>query len=239
MNREAEVIRETQAIHRGLATPRAAAIAGIVFSLLLMTSMILIRTAVPENPLAAAAPDVLRYSRRISLALQLMPFAGISFLWFVGVLRDRLGQLEDRFFATVFLGSAFLFLAMIFTAASVAGGMVRLMLTESASAIGTGVFALARIQVYQAMNTYAIKMAGVFMVSTSTISLRTRIVPRWMAFLGFALALILLLSVGVIQWILLVFPLWVLSMSIYILIDNFRGATGGAAVSAERQNASF
>jgi len=233
MNREAEAISETQKIHGGLTTPRAAAIAGIVFSLLLMTSMVLIRTAVPANPLAAA-PDILKYSRRISLALQLMPFAGISFLWFVGVLRDRLGQLEDRFFATVFLGSAFLFLAMIFTAASVAGGMVRLMLTGSESLIGTGVFALARIQVYQAMNTYAIKMAGVFMVSTSTISLRTRIVPRWMAFLGFALALILLLSVGIIQWILLVFPLWVLSMSTYILIANFRGATGSEAVPVEQ-----
>jgi hypothetical protein len=233
MNREAETSREAQAIRSGLTTPRAAAIAGIVFSVLLMTSMILIRTAVPENPLAAA-PDVLRYSRRISVALQLLPFAGISFLWFVGVLRDRLGELEDRFFATVFLGSALLFLAMIFTAASVAGGMIRLMLSGSASLIGSSVFALARIQVYQAMNTYAIKMAGVFMVSTSTISLRTGIVPRWMAFLGFGLALLLLLSVGTIRWILLVFPLWVLSMSTYILIDNFRGASETAVAPLGR-----
>jgi hypothetical protein len=223
---------EAHAMRRQLTTPRATAIAGIVFSLLLMISMTLIRTAVPANPLAAP-PDVLRYSRRLSLALQLMPFAGISFLWFVGVLRDRLGQLEDRFFATVFFGSALLFLAMIFTAASVAGGIIRLMLSGSGNLIESGVYALARIQAYQAMSTYAMKMAGVFMISTSTISLRTGIVPRWMAFLGFGLALLLLLSVGTIPWILMVFPLWVLSISVYVLIDNLRVASGSGAASAK------
>jgi hypothetical protein len=223
---------EADSIRQGLTTPRAAAIAGIVFSLLLMASMLLIRTSIPADPLAAAA-DPLKHSRRISLALQLMPFAGISFLWFVGVLRDRLGVLEDRFFATVFLGSALLFLAMIFLAASVAGGIIRLALSGSGNVIGSEAYTLARIQVYQAMNTYAIKMAGVFMTSTSTIALRTGIVPRWMAFLGFALALILLLSVGVIQWILLVFPLWVLLMSTYILIDNFRGTFRTEAAPAK------
>jgi len=225
---------ESDSIHRGLTTPRAAAVAGILFSLLLMASMVLIRTAIPADPLAAAT-DVMRHSRRLSLALNLLPFAGISFLWFVGVLRDRLGQLEDRFFATVFFGSALLFLAMIFTAASVAGGMVRLMISGPANLIGSGVYALARIQIYQAMNTYAIKMAGVFMISTSTISLRTGIVPRWMAFLGFALALMLVLSVGTIPWMLLVFPLWVLSISIYILIENFRGVSRTAADPAGEQ----
>jgi hypothetical protein len=46
------------------------------------------------------------------------------FLWFIGVLRDRLGELEDRFFATVFFGSGLLFLAMLFASAAVAGGII-------------------------------------------------------------------------------------------------------------------
>jgi hypothetical protein len=65
-------------------------------------------------------------------------------------------------------------------------------------------------------------MAGVFMISTCTISVRTRIAPRWMAVLGYALALLLLLSIGSIEWIPLVFPAWVFLISVYILIDNFR-----------------
>src|SRR5262245_47131898 len=216
--------------HAQRKTPRAAAIAGIVFSVLLFTIFWLLRRSIPADPLEPGAWLVTDRAT-IAVALNLVPFAGISFLWFVGVLRDRLGQLEDRFFATVFFGSALLFLAMIFTAASVAGGIIRLMLSGSGNLIGSGVYALARIQVYQAMNTYAMKMAGVFMISTSTISLRTGIVPRWMAFLGFGLALLLLLSVGTIQWILLVFPLWVLSISVYVLIDNLRGASGQGAAS--------
>ncbi len=226
MNPEAESIRQ------GLKTPRAAAVAGIIFSVLLIASMLLIRSSVSADPLAAAS-DAMNHTKRISLALNLLPFAGISFLWFVGVLRDRFGKLEDRFFATVFLGSALLFLAMIFISASVVGGIVRLLASGSENLLGPGAYALGRIQAFQALHTYAIKMAGVFMISTSTISLRTGIVPRWMAFLGFALALTLLLSVGTYEWVLLVFPLWVLLMSVHILIDNFRGLSGTVGVLAK------
>ena len=87
-------------------TPKAAAIAGIVFSILLLTSFGLLRWSIPSDPLA---PSIWLSGRgnTIALALNLIPFAGIAFLWFIGVLRDRLGQREDRFFATVFLGRAF------------------------------------------------------------------------------------------------------------------------------------
>ena len=59
----------------------------------------------------------------MEIALNLIPFAGIAFLWFIGVLRDRIGQREDRFFAIVFLGSGLLFVAMLFVAAAVSGGL--------------------------------------------------------------------------------------------------------------------
>jgi len=123
--------QKADSLRKDLTTPRAAAIAGIIFSLLLMASMFLIRTSIPANPLAAPV-DVMKHWHRVSFALDLMPFAGISFLWFVGVLRDRLGELEDRFFATVFLGSALLFLAMIFVGSSVAGGIIKLLLRSCA-----------------------------------------------------------------------------------------------------------
>jgi len=215
---------ESPSMRQRLRTPRAAAIAGIVFSLLLISSMSLIWISIPADPLASPA-DVARNSRRIALALDMLPFAGIAFLWFVGVLRDRLGDLEDRFFATVFLGSALLYLAMIFTAAAVAGGLVRLLGDAAGTPIHPGTYALGRLQIHQTMHVYALKMAGVFMISTATISLRTRIVPRWMAFLGYALALVLMaVSAGTAQWIPLLFPLWVLLISTYVLVDNLRRA---------------
>src|SRR5688572_11245736 len=87
-----------------LRTPRAAAIAGIVFAVLLAISFILLRLSMPSDPLEPGR-WLSTGSSTVALALNLIPFAGIAFLWFVGVLRARLGELEDRFFATVFLGS--------------------------------------------------------------------------------------------------------------------------------------
>lgn len=219
--------RKLHSFHQGLTTPRAAAVAGIIFSLLVITSMLLIRTSIPPDPLEGAQ-EVVRHSKRLALALNLLPFAGISFLWFVGVLRDRLGDLEDKFFATVFLGSALLLLAMIFITGALAGGIIGLLGSGFESLAETGAYVLSRLQIFQAMHMFAIRMAGVFMLSTSVISLRTGIVPRWMALLGFALAFMLLLTFAFIRWMLLVFPLWVLAISTYILIDNFRGLAATA-----------
>jgi hypothetical protein len=213
--------QESALIGQRMRTPRAAAIAGILFSLLLIASMLLIRISIPANPLGPAT-DVINHSKAISLALHLLPFAGIAFLWFIAVVRDRLGELEDRFFATVFLGSGLLFIAMVFTSAAIAGGIITVLSSGSGNLIQSGAYALGRVVSYQVMHVYATKMAGVFMISTSTLALRTRIVPRWMAFLGYMLALILLLSVDSVEWVAVVFPLWVLLISVYILLANLR-----------------
>jgi hypothetical protein len=202
-----------------MTTPRAAAVAGILFSLLLMTSLALIRVTVPANVHEGGA-WLSGGLARVTLAYHLMPFAGIAFLWFIGVLRDRLGQQEDKFFATVFFGSGLLFLAMLFNSAAVAGGILRIYGATPGMLAEAGVYKFGRTVTYEIMNVYAMKMAGVFMMSTCTLSLRTAIFPRWMAYLGFALALFLLLSLGIVYWAPLVFPLWVLLISIHILRAN-------------------
>src|SRR5215472_9484510 len=109
----------------GLRTPRAAAAAGILFSLLLGLALVLLLVSAPSDT-ATAGTWLTDSSRRATLAvaLNLVPFAGIAFLWFIGVVRDRIGQREDRFFATVFLGSGLLFVAMLFVGAAVGGGLI-------------------------------------------------------------------------------------------------------------------
>src|SRR3954467_6124746 len=127
-----------------LNTPKAAAIAGIVFSVLLIAIFWLLRRSVPSDPLDSGA-WIGTESGTVTLALNLVPFAGVAFLWFIGVLRDRLGQQEDRFFATVFLGSALLFMTMIFVAAAIIGAM--LLVSSSAQPndlTSTATFSLAR-----------------------------------------------------------------------------------------------
>jgi hypothetical protein len=214
-----------------LTTPRAAAIAGILFSLLLIASLVLIRLSVPEDP-QDAGEWLAGGWRNVSLALNLLPFAGIAFLWFIGVVRDRLGDLEDRLFATVFLGSGLLFLAMLFASAAVAGGTLQLYGATPSMLIESGMYTFGRTVTYEIMNVYAMKMAGVFMLTTSTLSLRTGIIPRWMAFLGLALALLLLFSLGFFYWAPLVFPLWVLLISVHILLANLKSSQDANPPSA-------
>lgn len=208
-------------IRAGLKTPRAAALAGIIFSLLLMVSMWLLRLSIPTDPLDVG-PWLRASSRKITLALNLIPFAGIAFLWFLGVLRDRLGAKEDQFFATVFLGSGLMFLGMLFVAASATGGLIRAYGSAPAENFATSTFTFARSFAYDIMHIYAFKMAAVFMMTTSTVILRTRTTPAWIPLLGFAFATILIVGSAYFDWLLFVFPGWVLLLSATILVENLR-----------------
>src|SRR5512135_3740831 len=160
--------QEVPLTRAGLTTPRAAAIAGIIFSILLIVSLVLIRISVPDDPHDAGA--WLAHSwKTVNLALHLLPFSGIAFLWFIGVLRDRIGPQEDRIFATVFLGSGLLFLAMLFTMAAVAGGIIMIYGAAPATLMTSGLYQFGRTVTQQIMQFYTMKMAGVFMISTCTI----------------------------------------------------------------------
>ena len=211
-----------QTLTRGtLKTPRAAAIAGILFSVLLIAIIALLRMAVPADPGESGA-WLSTNAKTVVLALNLVPFDGIAFLWFIGVLRDRLGQREDRFFATVFFGSGLLFLAMLFAAAAIIGALVLVSAAAPTELVGSPTFHFARATAYIIANVYGIKMAGVFMISTSTVAITTRFAPRWMAILGYVLAVILLFGSAAMAWSIVVLPAWVLLVSIHILVDNFR-----------------
>ncbi len=207
-------------IRNRLKTPRGAAIAGILFAVLYGASLVLIRMAIPADAAIDNAAWLATNSSRISLALNLIPYAGIAFLWFIGVIRDRLGDREDRFFATVFLGSGLLFLALTFVGAALAGGLLSSYAVESDALVESGVFSYGRSVMYHIVNVYAVRMAGVFMISLSTIWLRTGAMHRGWAFVTYSLALILLLSIGYFLWVTLIFPFWVLAVSVFFLIRN-------------------
>lgn len=204
------------------APPRMVAISGIIFAALYFASLVLIRLAVPADPMepgAWLADPTLR--RGLRFALNLIPFTGIAFLWFMAVLRNRIGRLEDQFFATVFLGSGLLFVAMLFVVAAQTQGLLDTFATEGRRPAQSETYAVGRETGYALMNTFAVKMAAVFIMVTSSISLRTGIFPRWLVFVGFAMALVMLLSISDFAWIALAFPMWVLLLSAYILATGF------------------
>jgi len=214
-----------------LRTPRAAAVAGIVFSVLIATALVLLRISVPATP-GGTGTWLTDSGKRaaVAIALNLVPFAGIAFLWFIGVIRDRVGEREDRFFASVFLGSGLLFVAMLFVAAAVSGGVIA---ASSAGVPDTSTLALARNITTSLLNVYSMRMAAVFTLTTVTIARRTQIVSRWLTLAGLVAALVLLIGIGISPWAELVFPAWILALSVDILTAGPRGSsspmTGDAA----------
>ena len=215
--------RDEGATRSRLRTPRAAAVAGIVFSVLLILALVLIIVATPRDP-SRAGTWLSESGRRgaVALALNLVPFAGIAFLWFIGVVRDRVGEHEDRFFATVFLGSGLLFVAMLFVAAAFAGGLIAEVGGQAAVNPGRDVLANGRSVTGLLLRVYAMRMAAVFMISTATITLRTQVVPRWIGVVGYAFAVVLLVSVGLTPWVTLLFPIWIFVLSVEILRTSWR-----------------
>lgn len=200
---------------RRLTAPRAAAVAGILFAVLFATSLILMRTGLGDDPFVGSQWYE-RGAAQVRVALFLLPYAGISFLWFIGVVRDRLGEFEDRFFATIFLGSGLVFLAMVFVSSAIAGG---LLVYGGTKAPAEDVAVFGRVLMLQISNIYALRMAGVFMISLGTIWLRTGLMKRWTVAVTWGLALVLLVLISLSLWVTLIFPVWVFLISVLILLN--------------------
>ncbi len=200
---------------RPLTTPRAAAVAGVLFAALFGTVVFLIRHNMPEG-VTDSTGWLNTQHNGIATATVLMPFAGISFLWFIGVVRDGLGRFEDRFFASVLLGSGLLFLAMMFVATAIAAGLVASKGVIDPAA-HTVVIDFGKFVVLAITKTYAIRMAAVFMMSLATIWRKTGLMPRWLVAISYLVAVGLLTIGDLSMWVAMAFPAWVLVVSGLIL----------------------
>jgi hypothetical protein len=205
---------------RRLRAPWAASIAGILFAVLFSVALVLMRT----DPLLTAsdAQLALIFAAGQDLGmvvggLYLAPIAGIMFLWFIAVIRDQIGEREDRFFATVFLGSGLIFVAILFTATAVAvTPVVGVRYLDQASPSAASIDQVQALA-YTLLFAFGTRAAGVFMLATATIGIRSRTFPRWFALTGYVIGAILLIAVSFWEWIVLVLPAWVGVVSVFLL----------------------
>jgi hypothetical protein len=183
----------------------------MVSALLLGAAMVLVRSAIPSDPTGATS-WVIDSSRRDALrvGLNLVPFAGIFFLWFMGAVRDYFGEAEDKFFATLFLGGGLLFVAVLFVLSAAAHGLpASADMAQDAS----------RLQlILTLLSSYCTRMAALFTMATTTIGRGLGIFPRWLVWLGYLVALVLLFVS--VPWSELVFPVWVLALSSYVFLAS-------------------
>jgi len=215
----AQAVDETP-IGRAAEAPRAAGIAGIIFAVLFALSLILLR----RHPGTHSSADEIerwylgREGKRVTLVgLYLVPFAGIAFLWFTAAIRHSVLPLRDRFFDTALLGSALLFLAMLFAAGAAGGALFASVEFQHAPVPTPDAVGVARAIAYTFFYVYALRAAAVFMVVTSTVGLRTGVLPKWLAISGIVIAIVMLLSVSFVALIPLLFPAWVIALSVLIL----------------------
>lgn len=203
-------------------SPRSAAIAGLIFSVLMALQLILLPTLD-----SVASADVIRelmdsWSNSVRFALGSVPFSGIAFLWFTGVIRDWLGDREDRFFATVFLGSGIVFVSMLFIYAAVTGAIYGSYALASEVALDDDIAVFGHSLIGEILGNYALRIGGVYMLSIGSLLLRTGHAPRWLIILTYVLALGFLLFAGTVRAGWYAFPGWVAVVSIYILVVNYR-----------------
>lgn len=210
-----------------LRTPKAAAIAGILFALMLGAVIVMMSSAIPRDPTHRGVWITNASNRSsVTFAMNLIPFAGIAFLWFIGVIRNRLGDREDKFFATVFLGSGLLLVGILFTAAAVMGSA--LFVYSESPTFSRDTLRIALVLASTLLVTFGARMAAVFTLSVTTIGLRTRLVPRWLSVMGVVCAVALVLTPPAPKLTQLAFPLWVLVLSLHILVVSMRSPAPGA-----------
>jgi hypothetical protein len=158
--------------------------------------------------------------RRLTLvALYLMPFAGIAFLWFTVALRMWISGSARReyvLFSNIQLVSGILFIAMFFASASAYAAMAASV--EFADARIDPVVA-RQLPLYGStiLFVFAMRMAAMFIFTTSTIGRRAGILPAWFTWAGYVVGLFLLLSASFSRALVLAFPVWVLVLCLLLI----------------------
>jgi hypothetical protein len=209
-------------IQKRIRSPRSAALAGIIFSILMVTSMLLITGIGEYTPADIHGEWLEGRINNTTLALGLIPFAGIAFFWFTGVIRDHIGDREDRFFATVFLGSGITFVVLLFVWAAIIGAIFATYALASKLVSDNDIYIFGFMFMNEILGNYILRIAGVYMLSIATIWTRGEIMPRWLTIITYLVALAYLFFASSVREARFIFPGWVFLTSIFILITNRR-----------------
>jgi len=213
---------EESLTRRELRSPRAAAIAGIVYSLLIITVMVLTDRLARIRPEDITRDLLETWAGTVSLVILFIPFAGIAFLYFTGVIRDRLREREDRFFATLFLGSGIILVVLWFLWGAILGALMRVRAIDINGLIDSSLYVFGSIFMNEIIGNYSLRMAGLYMTAIGTLWARTKLAPRWLIIITDISAAGFLVAAERFREARFIFPVWVLVVSIHILVLNFR-----------------
>ncbi|MEA2001596.1 MAG: hypothetical protein U9N84_06890 [Actinomycetota bacterium] len=211
--------REKQ--RKRLRSVESAAIAGVIYAVLAVAALVIL-TRFPALTLSNADLtawfDSIEHQAALILGLNLAAVSAIAFLWFVAVIRRRIGDREDRLFATVFLGSAIAYVAIWLVGAAVLAAPAVAMTISDTGTVNRETATLASGLAAALILVVAPRIQAVFILTTSTVILRTRVLPKWLAYYGYLTALIVFTVPLVSQPTGFGLPAYVLVVSITILV---------------------
>lgn len=207
-------------IPRALRSIEAAAIAGLLHSVLsLVATGLLLRAPDPSAGDQVVADWYLDdgNQRTMILAVNLITISSIMFIWFVAVIRRRVGERENRLFGTVFFGSALLLtgawlVAGVFFAAPAVAGQA----FETVPDAGT--VAMTQAGGITTTSIVATRLEAVFMIASTTVGRLSEVFPRWLVFIGYLVGVTLLVMPVPNEALTWVFPIWVAVVSAVLLI---------------------
>jgi len=215
---------------RAARSVEAAAIAGLAHSALsLIATWLLLRA--PDPGEGAAVLDEW-YSdggnqRKMILGLNLLVMSSIAFLWFVAVIRRRVGDRENRFFGTVFFGSGLL-LSGAWLAAGVLAAAPALAASTFDLVPGPDTIAALQAAAVGMASVVATRLEAVFIVSTTTVGRLSGAMPRWLVVSGYVIGLVLLIAPVPNVASVWVFPIWVAVASAAFLVRRELVSQAGA-----------
>lgn len=184
--------------------------------LFLLSYALLTSTPGPKAPYEELLAFYESDSRRrlVLVGLYVMPFAGITFLWFSVALRTWLRAAqrpENEFVAGLHLASGLLYVALFF-AAGAAFSVVALGLEFAHAPLDPLVARLFPQYGATLLIVFAMRMAAMFVFTTSRLARLAGLLPVWFERVGLVCGLVLLLSTSLSRILVLVLPLWVLAL---------------------------
>jgi hypothetical protein len=215
---------------------RRCAIAGATFAVLLCAALLLL-DRVPS--LDASTLDYLRFyldgaGTLVTIGVYLVPFAGLAFLWFMFALREALGRREgEAMIGGLQLATGVAFLCLLFagTAAVASAALLQ---------HRTGVFPLNMETIrahtglgYTLVFLYGVRMAGAFMIATTTLAARRGVMPRWLTSASYAAAAVLLIAASNQPAVLIVLPAWTFVISLAVWTGCRRAASPTLSTTAK------
>lgn len=221
-----------QQIRGNLRSIEAAAIAGIVHSVLLIIAMTIL-LATPD--IESSQEEIRAYYQnpgleaRGLLAFNLVVFSMIGFIWFVAVIRHRIGDREPRFFATIFFGGGVLYAALTLVGAAVLAAPL-VLLEVGGQDPDPAIAAAMRSAAVLTLGGAVPRVQALVVFSTATLGRITETLPKWLVLLSYLIGLALLVTVTFFTPGLYLFPAWVALVSVAILIaprGTERMSTGG------------